>query len=172
MEKKSISIANAFLNKIPPEIAKSGNGMNKVKLQKLLFFAQEEYLFRNGEPLFEDKIVAWKRGPVVYDVWCHFNGSEIGNSIEYYPRQKDLIKFTKQVKDVIEYIWDIYGDKDEWYLEGISHSYKIWKDTFDGTNNPNNIISVKEIKEYKQEIEDAIIDDKKQLEKAVELLGI
>ncbi|EAL52525.1 hypothetical protein [Campylobacter upsaliensis] len=55
---KAQSIANAFLNKVPIEAVENNEGIHKIKLQKLLFLAQKEYLFRYEKPLFKEKIEA------------------------------------------------------------------------------------------------------------------
>lgn len=45
------------------------NDLTNLKLQKLLYFAQVEYLKKYGKPLFSDPIEAWKYGPVVRAVY-------------------------------------------------------------------------------------------------------
>ncbi|WP_062052373.1 Panacea domain-containing protein [Bacillus sp. JCM 19034] len=43
-----------------------------LKLQKLIYFSYTEFLTRTGEKLFDDKIVAFKYGPVVENVFFKF----------------------------------------------------------------------------------------------------
>ena len=50
------------------------NDLTNLKLQKMLYYAQAEYMkANNGQVLFEDKIEAWKHGPVVPSVYNLFN---------------------------------------------------------------------------------------------------
>lgn len=49
------------------------NDLTNLKLQKLLYFAQVEYMqSHDGEPLFDDDIEAWQYGPVVREVYNAF----------------------------------------------------------------------------------------------------
>lgn len=49
------------------------NDLTNLKLQKLLYFAQVEYMqSHNGDLLFDDDIEAWQYGPVVREVYDIF----------------------------------------------------------------------------------------------------
>lgn len=52
----------------------SGEGytVSNLKLQKLLYFVQAEFLVAIGKPCFQEKIVAWDFGPVVPKVYREF----------------------------------------------------------------------------------------------------
>lgn len=52
----------------------SGEGytVSNLKLQKLLYFVQAEFLVAIGKPCFREKIVAWDFGPVVPKVYREF----------------------------------------------------------------------------------------------------
>ena len=50
-----------------------GEAMTNLRLQKLLYFAQGWHMARYGKPLFEEKIEAWKYGPVVPSVYSAYN---------------------------------------------------------------------------------------------------
>lgn len=52
----------------------SGEGytVSNLKLQKLLYFVQAEFLVATGKPCFREKIVAWDFGPVVPKVYREF----------------------------------------------------------------------------------------------------
>ena len=52
----------------------SGEGytVSNLKLQKLLYFVQAEFLVTIGKPCFQEKIVAWDFGPVVPKVYREF----------------------------------------------------------------------------------------------------
>lgn len=165
---KAIDIANAFLEKIPFETAKDGNGINKVSLQKLLFFAQEYHLFSYNEPLFKEKIYAWQHGPVIKDAWHYYNKNEKAHNITYHPTKDSLIKFTKNQSDTISHIWEVYGNKSEWYLESLSHAYKIWKDKKDNKE----VMSPEEILSYRQEIESSKIEASNNVKQSAKKLGL
>ena len=48
--------------------------ITNLRLQKLLYFIQQEYLKDYGKPLFFDDICAWKYGPVVPNVYYIYSG--------------------------------------------------------------------------------------------------
>ncbi|MDD6056611.1 MAG: DUF4065 domain-containing protein [Helicobacteraceae bacterium] len=50
----------------------SGEIISNLKMQKLLYYAQGEFLAIFNKPLFSDKIEAWKYGPVVKSVYEKF----------------------------------------------------------------------------------------------------
>jgi uncharacterized phage-associated protein len=50
--------------------------MTNMKLQKLLYYAQGQYLAEHEEPLFDEDIEAWSHGPVVPSVYRAFKEIE------------------------------------------------------------------------------------------------
>ena len=51
---------------------KLGRLTNNLRLQKLLYFIQAQFLFYKGEPCFEEEIEAWDFGPVVPSVYKRY----------------------------------------------------------------------------------------------------
>lgn len=49
-------------------------GISHLKLQKLLYYAQGIHLAVTGEKLFAERIMAWKHGPVVEEVYQELKG--------------------------------------------------------------------------------------------------
>lgn len=49
-----------------------GKPISNLKLQKILYFVQAEFLVARGVPCFENKIEAWDYGPVVPDVYHEY----------------------------------------------------------------------------------------------------
>ena len=45
-----------------------GDSITQLKLQKLCYYAQGYHLAVHGEPLFDDAIEAWEKGPVIYSL--------------------------------------------------------------------------------------------------------
>lgn len=52
--------------------------INNIKLHKILYFLQAEFLVGKGTPCFSDEIEAWETGPVVPDVYREYK--KFGNS--------------------------------------------------------------------------------------------
>ena len=51
---------------------KNHKPVSNLKLQKILYFVQAQFLVEEGEPCFYNKIEAWELGPVVPDVYHHY----------------------------------------------------------------------------------------------------
>lgn len=124
---------NAFLAHID-----RGDYITDLKLQKMLYYAQGVYLGLFSKPLFDDKIFAWKLGPVVENVY---------NIYSKY--RKDPIKETENV-DIddnisifLEKIQEAYGKYSAFALVDKTHKEKPYRIT------PINCeISISIIKEF------------------------
>ena len=55
-------VANYFLSLCDED---AGDLISNLKLQKLVYYAQGFHLAISGEPLFDEKIMAWEHGPVI-----------------------------------------------------------------------------------------------------------
>lgn len=135
-------------------------GVSNLKLQKLLYFIQAEYLAGTDEkrPCFADEIEAWDFGPVVpsvYKEYRQYGGSNIPSVTDYYEvndcweiqRKKfndDIIK--KEDRDIIEYVVDGLKDYAASALVKITHHQSPWIDAY--AAGKNHIISKKAIQEY------------------------
>lgn len=90
--------------------------ITNLRLQKLLYFIQQEYLKDYGKPLFFDDICAWKYGPVVPNVYYIYSG---------YGRLPILNKYESnlpnEIKKYIEKIVDKLKSKDSWDLVNDTH---------------------------------------------------
>ncbi len=75
----ALNVAKYIINKCMIE----NYAVSNMQLQKILYYAQREFLWR-GEPLFSEDIEAWQIGPVVpqvYERYCGFGGMPI--RVEY-----------------------------------------------------------------------------------------
>ncbi|NQU66475.1 MAG: DUF4065 domain-containing protein [Candidatus Marinimicrobia bacterium] len=125
------SVANYFIKKSEEDSISITN----MKLQKLVYFANAFYLAMKEEcePLFRERIQAWKWGPVVEDLYHEFK--EFGGSgiqrpavrklylteesdliSEYYPIPED--EFSISVLDII---WTIFKDVSASDLSNMTH---------------------------------------------------
>ncbi len=120
MAHSAITIAKYFLS-IPDDDA--GDLMSNLKLQKLLYYAQGYYVAMNGEqdPLFQDKIYAWKHGPVVKTVYNHYSG--FGGGILPSCDAPVLILKTRAFLDEI---YRVFGRYSAWTLRDMTHREEPW----------------------------------------------
>lgn len=110
-----IDLADWFLAK---------ESMTHKKLQKLCYYAVAwGYTLMNKQIVENDEFQAWVHGPVspvLYEKY-KFAG---WNSIQ----KKDVApKFQGDIEELLESVWDTYGDKDGNELEALSHSEEPWR---------------------------------------------
>lgn len=107
-----------------PRNTRDGN----MKLQKLLYFSQLVHLAKYNEPLFEQKILAFKDGSVVEEIrqeYHHRNSSflfqmtSMGNIL------------TPEMVDTIETVVDIFGDASARELSDLNHEHVSWQESYE-----------------------------------------
>ncbi|MDR1164651.1 MAG: DUF4065 domain-containing protein [Deltaproteobacteria bacterium] len=108
--------------------------LTRLKVQKLLYFAQGWHLAYFDSPLFEDNIHAWRFGPVVETIYqaLKFRGKEeiIKAYVPGYAfeagnfRMEDAPRLTfasDEIKSFVESFWGQYSGLPPWHLVTSSH---------------------------------------------------
>ncbi len=132
------------------EQTKKDNKDGNVIMQKLCYYAQAMYLAIYDKPLFEEKIEAWRKGPVIKDVYdlYRWNNSSL--------KKNDDIIILPEEESVLKVINSVYGFKTSNELIESTHKEKPWKQfedvAKDRNNNPE--IPQKDIKEYYTDLVD------------------
>lgn len=156
MKYSTKAAANKFI-----EIAKDrGSPITPMKLQKLVYFAHGWYLsLTNGQPLIDEKIEAWRYGPVVPSLYHEFK-SQGSKPIECYATDIDIEQgfqlVTPRLPDdenllaFIDKIWEVYGKFSAVQLSNITHQPDTpWAKTWGVDGVPKNTdIEDSVIKEY------------------------
>ncbi|MDD5552075.1 MAG: DUF4065 domain-containing protein [Candidatus Pacebacteria bacterium] len=127
---------------------KEKKGIDSLKLQKLLYYAQAWNLVFNKKKLFEDKIEAWIRGPVVPNVWSSLKSVDL-NDLDL--SEKELNCFSNEEKKILDEVWRVYGKYDGEYLELLTHNEFPWQNARKGLSegqHSNNVISPDEMRKY------------------------
>jgi uncharacterized phage-associated protein len=120
---KAIDIASYTLNHYKDENIYITN----LKLQKLLYFIQCEFIREVNELCFDDVIQAWAYGPVVPNVYYTYNRF-VANEILDWRNPHTII--SQQHKSIIYNITDKYKDVDAWDLVKMTHTQTPWKLTY------------------------------------------
>lgn len=104
-----------------------GDVISNLKLQKLLYYAQGFSLAIFDKPLFPEKIEAWIHGPVVPEVYhkCKIYGRR---DIPYHG-DVDLSKFNEDAKELLDEVYEVYGQFSASMLRNFTHEEPPWKDT-------------------------------------------
>ena len=142
-----MTIAEWFLSK---------QSMGHKKLQKLCYYAQAWYCALEGEPLFDDVIEAWVHGPVIPALYQHYKdyGWQKIKTVSF-----DETKLPDNVLEVLNAVYDTYGNFSGEQLEALTHSEYPWQKArgndllpFEPCNNPITIESMRDyyLKKYQE----------------------
>ncbi len=100
-----------------------------LKLQKLLYFCQKDFLKKYGIPLFEEDFEAWVHGPVlpiIYKEYAKYGWDNIPDTKIFYPFLKNIERAT--IKDTLNRYQKFSGKE----LENISHKEFSWLSAREG----------------------------------------
>lgn len=106
--------------------ARDGELMDQMRLYKLMYYAQGWSLAWYLEPLFNDRIKAWKQGPVPVSVRrkLKYHG---GAPIQNLGRPESL---TDRARNLIEAVWEKYRAHSAWGLSVMTHGEPPWKNAY------------------------------------------
>lgn len=91
-----------------------------VKVHKLLYYCQAWHALWTGEPLFKERIEAWKMGPVVADLWRE----------EKYDQPLPPSPLTNDEMRTVRYVIGRYGQRWGNELIGATHAEAPWRDVY------------------------------------------
>lgn len=122
-----------------------GYSISNLKLQKLLYFVQAQFLVTLDFPAFDEEIEAWDFGPVVPSVYRYFR---IYGAAEI-PRREAVgarrhIRNEEQV--IIDEILAQCAGYSATYLVDLTHRQRPWKEAYNRAFDRR--ISLNSIKEY------------------------
>lgn len=143
--RSALDVAKYFLCRIDRE---AGDTMSPLKLQKLLYYAQAWSLVLRDQPLFPEEIQAWPHGPVVYDVWNNYRDYKYTAIPE--PEVCEL-DFSEDEIEVLEEVWNAYGELGARSLEDLTHSEYPWIEArkgLDPAERSQKVISHETMKSY------------------------
>ena len=104
----------------------AGDLISNLKLQKLLYYSQGLYLaYKDGQPLFEERIYAWKHGPVVPEIYHKFKA--YGSAPIPVSEDFDLNNLTPDEQEFLKEVYSVYGQFSAWKLRSMTHSEPPYK---------------------------------------------
>jgi uncharacterized phage-associated protein len=104
--------------------ANSGDGISNLKLQKLVYYAQGFYSALFDKALFSNSISAWAHGPVVDELYQNYKC--YGRDHIPVPTDFMIDSLTKDEYELIEEVFDIYGQYSAWKLRNMTHEESPW----------------------------------------------
>ena len=108
----------------------------------VLYFIQAEFLVRNGEPCFFERIEAWPFGPVVSNVYHEYK--TFGSS-NIYSNLSNFYDIAEEDRNIIKDIVKACNRFSATQLVELTHNQAPWKNAY---NNGNRIITNDSILEY------------------------
>lgn len=117
-EKGSIKdLAKWFLAKEP---------MTHKKLQKLCYYAVAWGWALMNRPIVRDgDFEAWVHGPVSSVLYQEYKNCGWNN----ISKEEKVPEFPSDIEELLNSVWETYGNKDGNELEALSHSEKPWKES-------------------------------------------
>ncbi len=121
--------------------------MGYLRLLKLLYIADREWLAETGESITGDRAYAMKFGPVlssIYDL-INGNGSRAGEWDDYIHTEGYALELVADPgrgelsKGIVQKLFEVtkrYAELDDWELSERTHEFKEWADHFRGETSP------------------------------------
>jgi len=125
----------------------TGRTISNLKLQKILYFVQAEFLVSKGEPCFRERIEAWDFGPVIPEVYHHYK--VYGSASIPCIAEQLYSPFSDEDQKLIDDIVDECAKYSASALVEITHRQAPWRDAY--RPNTNALISNESIKEFFKE---------------------
>jgi len=122
-------------------LQRHGGKLDKVKLVKLIFFADITHLGRYGRPVVGGRYLAMDHGPVSSEILDHIKRSKGGGRAQPFVLKgykviaqglADEDKLSQSDMEILEEINDEYGARDTFSLRDETHRYEAWKEHYRG----------------------------------------
>ena len=136
-------VAKYFLSLCNDE--ESGDLISNLKIQKLVYYAQGFSLAINNKPLFKEKIQAWTHGPVVPQLYNKYKDYGSG-ALPTTNLDIDFDKFSDENKELLDDVYDVYGQFSAWKLRNMTLEEAPWKSSYQ--LGKSNEISNEKLREY------------------------
>ena len=112
-------------------LSKDKGGISPKKLQKLVYYAYAWTLTLTNDSadkinnrLFEDgKFEAWIHGPVIRGLYAEYANYGFSG----ITKEPNKTKFTDDVEDILNQVWEVYGKYTADQLESMTHQEDPWK---------------------------------------------
>lgn len=141
---EAIDVANFFLSAMDHD---AGDLISNLKMQKLAYYAQGVHLAMFDKPLFDEQIMAWEYGPVVESIYHEFK--KFGaKAIEYDLENSQLDIFSKEQREMLEDVYNTFGQFSAWRLKDMTHQEKPWKEATKNGKVKNVAIPQENMKAY------------------------
>lgn len=124
-----------------PELG-GNNDLTNLKLQKLLYFAQVEYMKTHQEnPLFNDELEAWQYGPVVREIYNAFKQCGAYFITDFDIDYQDFGRVDDKTSEFLDKFFNKYSKFSAWALVDKTHKAgSPWDKVYAGGQGDKSII--------------------------------
>lgn len=142
---RALQVAKYFITLNKMANLDEPSDLSKLKIQKLLYYAQGYYLALYDKPLFDDEIQAWEHGPVVVSVFDEFKkiNDKFIPTDKYALSDDEIRNIGEEERELIEQVFDLMGQYSAWKLREMTHNETPWLNTY--KNNEKNIVISQEL---------------------------
>jgi uncharacterized phage-associated protein len=145
MPYEAIAVANYLIERAQ----RDGEALTPMKVQKLVYFAHGWNLALNDQPLINERVQAWKFGPVVamlYQELKAFGSGPIPGPIKVLrfdgarvflasPTLQESPDYSPDVEKLLDRVWEIYGKYSAIKLSNATHAPgSPWEQTWKAAN--------------------------------------
>jgi uncharacterized phage-associated protein len=120
---KALDVAMYFLSRANES---EESDISNLKLQKLIYYAQAYHLAIFESPFFDEDFEAWTHGPVCPSVYYQYK--KFGASPINIDSETDLNQFSEDQLELLEEIYDVFGQFSAWKLRNMTHEEAPWKE--------------------------------------------
>ena len=108
-------------------VLQSSGPIRSMKLQKLVYYSQSWSLGWHNEPLFDDPIQAFVKGPIVRSLWNRHRGMDVVRKWSGHPE-----RLSDSQRQTIDRVLAFYGALSGDELSTLTHSERPWLDAREG----------------------------------------
>lgn len=124
--------------------------VTQLKLQKMLYYAQGWYLANFDKPLFNERILAWKFGPAIdeiYQKYKSFGKQPITQVVE----DSEISDLDEATKSFLTELWDVYKPYSSGQLVTSTHLETPWniaREDIERGENSESVITTESLKDF------------------------
>jgi uncharacterized phage-associated protein len=106
------------------------NMISNLKLQKVLYFLQAEFLIRFGYPCFMEAIEAWNFGPVVPSVYIEYQVYGAASIPYHHFKKGKYFPFSKEERKTMDKVIKLLEPYQAYQLTEITMQQTPWTDAY------------------------------------------
>lgn len=120
-------VADAFLSLAERDAI---TDVTQMKLNKLMYLAQAQYLAATNHRLFRERLEAYRHGPIVPSLRYRFSACKDRSLTEAPFDEHALDQVPQDMRSFIEQVWDKYKGYTASQLRDMSHKDPAWKSVY------------------------------------------